>query len=347
MTAKKKSSKAKSSRSKSSSGLDTYHILCEGKKDWCGKHIERLHGEDDNLLGIGIGLKETGGLATDQLALKFFVRAKKANVSKGERLPGSNGGQPTDVVQMAPLRARGSFTQRVRPGLGGCSGCVVVSGLNYTGTLGLGIRGYGGLADKVFALSNNHVLANENRAMIGTDVIQPGSLDGGTVPDDVIGKLYDFVRLRFGTFGDPNPPVNKVDAACAEITRFGEFTREIFWAGYPKGWKTRAQVEADLAAGKTFVEKTGRTTGFTTGTLAAIDFDGWVGYDTGDAFFEDQMLINPGNFSDAGDSGSCILDADENIIGLLFAGGATHTIGNFIEDVWQELSPIDFSDPLR
>ena len=125
-TKKKKSSRARSIRSKSGSGIETYHALCEGKKDWCDKHIRRLHGEDNNLLGIGIGPKEKGGLATGQLALKFFVRAKKEHVSKGERLPSSHGGQPTDVVQMASLRARGSYTQRVRPGLGGCSGCVVV-----------------------------------------------------------------------------------------------------------------------------------------------------------------------------------------------------------------------------
>ena len=106
MAAKKKSSKARSSRSKSGSAMGTYHALCAGKKDWCDKHNERLHGEDDNLLGIGIGPKEKGGVGTGQLAVKFFVRAKKESVSKGERLPSSYRGQPTDVVQMASLRKR-------------------------------------------------------------------------------------------------------------------------------------------------------------------------------------------------------------------------------------------------
>jgi hypothetical protein len=45
-------------------------------------------------------------------------------------------------------------------------------------------------------------------------------------------------------------------------------------------------------------------------------------------------------------AGSCILDLEEHIVGLLFAGGATHTIANFIEDVWQSLAPIDVSDGL-
>lgn len=305
---------------------------------------------DDNLLGIGVGPKEEGGVATKQLALKFFVRTKrdkddmdgepllpKTVTVEGEKVV-------TDVVQMAPLRARGSFKQRVRPGLGGCSGCVVVDGLTYTGTLGLGMRGYGALADRTFILSNNHVLANENQSRIGTPVIQPGSLDGGDPASDRIGELYDYVPLRWGDMSRPDPPVNKVDAACAMLDRFGDFSREIFWAGYPKGWRTRASINDAVNAGNTGVQKTGRTTGYTTGQIAAVAFDGWVGYGTGDAYFEDQLLITPGSFSDAGDSGSCILDMDENIVGLLFAGGATHTIANYIADVWSLLPPIDFSD---
>jgi hypothetical protein len=140
--------------------------------------------------------------------------------------------------------------------------------------------------------------------------------------------------------------VNRVDAACAEIDRFGDFTREVYWIGYPKGWRSRASVAQAVADGKTDAQKTGRTTGFTTGRITDLSFDGWVGYSDGDAYFENQLLIEPGSFSAPGDSGSCILDMDENIIGLLFAGGATHTVANYIEDVWQSLAPIDFSDGL-
>ncbi len=319
----------------------------ESKAQWVEKNADRFH-EDDNLLGIGIGLKEKKGQMLDTVALKFFVRTKKKDLAKAEKLPAKFQDVATDVVQMGPLRARGPFTQRVRPGIGGCSGCVVVNTpngpLNYTGTLGLGMRGFGGLADQTFVLSNNHVLANENQASIGDAVIQPGTLDGGDPNTDRIGELFDFVRLRFGTFGQPNPPRNRVDAACARIDRFGDFTREIFWVGYPQGWRTRSSVEQAVMAGNTRVQKNGRTTGYTTGNIAAIDFDGWIGYSTGDAFFVDQMLITPGRFSAPGDSGSCILDMEENIVGLLFAGGATHTIANFIEDVWASLAPIDFSD---
>lgn len=317
------------------------------------KNVRSRLQADTNLLGVGVGLKEVKGQATKDLALKLYVRTKipDKDLSKKENLKGIVGATLIDVVQLGPLRARGRFEQRVRPGVGGCSGCVVVPGRVYTGTLGLGMRGFGGLAERTFVLSNNHVLANENRASIGDPVIQPGGLDGGDPANDTIGNLFDFVPLWMSPPppSDPTLPVlrltNRVDAACAEINAFGDFTREIFWIGYPKGWRTRQSVEQAVAQGQTQVQKTGRTTGYTMGRISDISYDGWVGgYDTGDAYFVDQILIQPGNFSAPGDSGSCIVDMDENVVGLLFAGGATHTIANYIEDVWQALAPIDFSD---
>lgn len=313
------------------------------KKD---KQIRTRMETDPNLLGVGVGPKEVNKRPTPELALKLYVRTKKpkSELSEAQLLPPKVDEAITDIVQLGPLRARGSFTKRVRPGVGGCSGCVVVRDLNYTGTLGLGMRGYGGLADRTFVLSNNHVLANENHAKIGDAVVQPGTLDGGDPANDVIGHLFDFVRLEFSPLFDPSPAVNHVDAACAEISEFGDFTREVFWIGYPKGWRTRASVQDAVVNGQIQAQKTGRTTGYTTGYITDVSFDGWVGYTDGYAYFEDQILIEPGNFSAPGDSGSCIFDMDEHAIGLLFAGGATHTIANYIEDVWQRLAPIDFSD---
>ena len=54
------------------------------------------------------------------------------------------------------------------------------------------------------------------------------------------------------------------------MDRFGDFAREIFWVGYPQGWRTRSTVEQAVMAGNTRVQKTGRTTGYTTGTIAAV-----------------------------------------------------------------------------
>ena len=62
----------------------------------------------------------------------------------------------------------------------------------------------------VYALSNNHVYANENLASIGDPVIQPGTYDGGTSPADDIGTLEDFEPIVFHPQAN-----NKIDAAIA------------------------------------------------------------------------------------------------------------------------------------
>ena len=49
----------------------------------------------------------------------------------------------------------------------------------------------------VWALSNNHVYANVNRASIGDAVIQPGDYDGGSSPADDIGTLAAYVPIDF------------------------------------------------------------------------------------------------------------------------------------------------------
>jgi hypothetical protein len=57
--------------------------------------------------------------------------------------------------------------------------------------------------------------------------------------------------------------------------------------------------------------------------------------------FEDQIVIigaNGAAFSDAGDSGSLILDRESQMaVGLLFAGSPSHTLANHIDDVLQAL----------
>ena len=48
----------------------------------------------------------------------------------------------------------------------------------------------------VLILSNNHVLANENKGKKGDAVLQPGADDGGRNPEDKVGELLRFVRLK-------------------------------------------------------------------------------------------------------------------------------------------------------
>jgi len=84
------------------------------------------------------------------------------------------------------------------------------------------------------------------------------------------------------------------------------------------------------------VQKYGRTTGWTLGTVDAVNAMIDVCYDAdcfGIARFVDQLVISPGAFSAGGDSGSLITDLDDPArpVGLLFAGSDTSTVANRID----------------
>jgi hypothetical protein len=89
------------------------------------------------------------------------------------------------------------------------------------------------------------------------------------------------------------------------------------------------------------VHKFGRTTAYRAGTIRMVSTDVTVSYETGSFVFEDQIVIvgaNGAAFSDAGDSGSLILERESQMaVGLLFAGSPSHTLANHIDDVLQAL----------
>ena len=176
---------------------------------------------------------------------------------------------------------------------------------------------------KVYALSNNHVFANQNNASIGDNVLQPGPYDGGVNPDDAIGTLADFEPIVFS-----RKARNEIDAAIALSS-----TDLLGKATPSDGYGTPNSIIAQALLGQN-VQKFGRTTGLTKGMITAINATVNVGYGTGKtARFVKQIIIEPGGFSAGGDSGSLIVTDDENLnpIGLLFAGSSTHTIANQID----------------
>jgi hypothetical protein len=85
------------------------------------------------------------------------------------------------------------------------------------------------------------------------------------------------------------------------------------------------------------VKKSGRTTGLTTGMIEQVDVSANVQYGQNQiAYFTDQLMA--GAMSQGGDSGSAILDDNNNLVGLLFAGSDNSTIFNRIENVFSALS---------
>lgn len=185
---------------------------------------------------------------------------------------------------------------------------------------GLGVPG------KYYILSNNHVLADSNRAQIGSPIVQPGPFDGGVDPADRIAVLDRFVTIQFA----PQIPLerhnNVVDAALGTVS-FQDATRDQYFSGPPRAWRRKANVAVgDL------VKKSGRTTNFTLGRIVSVDATIDVNYGTaGTARFRDQILTT--NISAGGDSGSLVSSFDNVALGLLFAGSSVVTVLNHLENV--------------
>ncbi len=281
-----------------------------------------LHGFK-NIVGVGISEKVTHGHQTGKPCVTVYVVAKvnKDEIEAEALVPEEIDGTPVDVVEIGEIHAL-PFKGRYRPAPGGVS----VGHYKITaGTLGCLAR----RANALYILSNNHVLADCNRARIGDPILQPGPIDGGKVPADVIAKLSQFVPIKFGG------PANQVDCAIAQASPklvnplnkcFGRIS------------STPLPCKRNL-----LVKKCGRTTQFTRGRITDCNFTGKVNYGTaGIALFQNQIIavsLTSQPFSAGGDSGSLIVsDVGNRPVGLLFAGSATHTIGNPISNVLKALN---------
>jgi hypothetical protein len=260
-------------------------------------------------------------------------------------------GIPTDVIQTGIFRALQDPTKRHRPAPGGVS----IGHRDITaGTLGCLVKKNG----QPVILSNNHVLANSNAAAIGDPILQPGPYDGGRFPDDHLAELQEFVPIQIiglpsdcqtatavagmlnwiaGLLGssvrlqatEQQAGENLVDAAIARPLRAEDVSGDILQIGTIQG---TAEGELGLA-----IKKSGRTTGLTTGEIQQVDVSVNVQYGEGKvALFVDQLMAGP--MSQGGDSGSAVLDNENNLVGLLFAGSDTNTIMNRIQNVFSALN---------
>ncbi len=302
---------------------------------------------EHNVVEVGIGEKIADGKPTGITAVKFLVQIKypEGQLDSGSALPKTIDGLPVDVEQVGLLRrlprassSRASSSSaaaaattmpnprtRIRPARPGCS-----VGFQFPPPATLVMAGTFGAVVKrqsdLFILSNNHVLADENRLAAGAPIFQPGLLDGGRVPQDKIAELTKFIPLRAGV-------MNKVDCAIARVTDKSLVSKDILFIGPPRG-KTTARIDM-------IVHKFGRTTSYRAGRITSVATDVNVQYETGTFTFEDQIIIvglNNQPFSAGGDSGSLILErSTQRAVGLLFAGSSTHTIANHINAVLRAL----------
>jgi hypothetical protein len=282
--------------------------------------------------GYGIGEKITAGEQLSEVVLKVYVKKKlPVNKLKGAALVPAKvkissvaPEIPTDVEEIGVVKKEANTT-RSRPAIPGYS---VGHPRVTAGTIGCVVRKTGN-ASILYILSNSHVLADEGTAAVGDAIIQPGDADDGTTAHDVIGELAEFVAFNY----DTGAYDNFVDAAIAKIKR-ADITSAIRLIGVPKGVST-------VVRRGMHIQKTGRTTDYTTGVIKDINYRLFLSYKKpgggqGRVGFRDQVLCT--RYTAGGDSGSAVLNMSKKIVGLHFAGSPSTSIFNRIAQVTSALS---------
>jgi hypothetical protein len=286
-----------------------------------------------NVVGVGVGWKLVQGRRTDKPSLRFYVDRKvpKGSIPKDSLIPPVFEGVATDVVQTGRFSVHpatiAQVRSRMRPARPGCS-----VGFRYEGAAASKVMAgtFGAVVDfegRTCILSNNHVLADENRLAPGKPIFQPGLLDGGDPAKDQIATLTRFLPLVPGN--------NTVDAAIAAADDPNDVSPIVLPSvgRLASGDPIPARVEMS-------VEKVGRTTAYTTGKVTDVTATMKVSYDMGELVFVDQILVSgvTAPFSARGDSGSLVVDMQsKQPTGLLFAGAGMYTLANPLQEVLKAL----------
>jgi hypothetical protein len=224
------------------------------------------------------------------------------------------------------------------------------------GTLGSLIEDSNG---RQYLLSNNHVLARSDQASVGDTIVQPGLIDNNCVPygdgpgTTPVGTLTGWLPL--------SSSATNADAAIAlamsgivdptgSVLEIGTRQTDGTLGAAPPGISSTAGKGETAGLGLT-VAKSGRTTGLTCASISALNLDVNIDYFTDCAetkpyltkTFTNQLAITGNQFSDAGDSGSLVVDTtNAEPVGLFFAGGTdasgvSQGVANPAPDVLSEL----------
>jgi len=227
-----------------------------------------------------------------------------------------------------------------------------------SGTLGSLIQSSSGTH---YLLSANHVLARSDQASVGETIVQPGLIDDNCTPYGQTGAAITPVGTLTGFLALKSSPTN-ADAAIAavdsgavsaagNILELGALQANGTLAAAPPGISSTGG-KGESPSLNMSVAKSGRTTGLTCAGISALNLDVSVDYYTDCAetkpyltkVYTNQIAIAGNQFSDAGDSGSLVVDsADAEPVGLFFAGGIDQSgvsegVANPVADVLNELS---------
>jgi hypothetical protein len=195
---------------------------------------------------------------------------------------------------------------------------------------------------------------------LGETIVQPGLIDDNCTPFGQtgaavtpVGTLTGFLSLKSATT-NADAAIAQVNAGAVNtsgsILELGALSNGTLAAAPPGTSSTGGKGES--ASLNMSVAKSGRTTGLTCASISAVNLDVNVSYYTDCAetkpyltkSYTNQIAISGNQFSDAGDSGSLVVDsATAEPVGLFFAGGAdasgvSEGVANPVGDVLSELS---------
>ncbi|MCG8467133.1 MAG: S1 family peptidase [Gemmatimonadetes bacterium] len=336
----------------------SFHLMPRIALDWHGNHADRpAQGRElarelqDPIAALASAMEVQSALETDLFAIAGVVGAGIGFLDAGSPVikvfvePGVDlilpqgldfGGLPVEIEPAGPftilpptagaeagdgLSPNSRFERPVPMGVStghtkstaGTIGAVVTDGSD------------------TYALSNWHVFVPGGQGRLGDELLQPGPIDGGVQPADVIGTLAAFEPVLLSPFAD-----NRIDAAIARTDQVMPRTPA---NGYGAPRSETIAAKPGLA-----VKKYGRTTGLTFGEVDAVNASINVNYGSAGSQlgrFTGQVVLCC-DMSQGGDSGSLIVahdidrdgdsgPDDRKPVALLFAGDRRLTIANPID----------------
>ncbi|MPQ43078.1 hypothetical protein [Clostridium tarantellae] len=299
--------------------------MIDYKREQCRIIIQNdyhLFLKKQNVVGLAFGYKINENLNTKEPCLKVLVKEKvpSSNLKPEDLIPEIYRGFKTDIIETGDL-SYSSLRSKNLPLQFGYS--IGPANVELVGSAGCLVKD---CCKNYYILSNSHLFSFFDTLPIGTPILHPGVKDGGIYPKDLIAILSKTVPI-ISSIGDPFI-INYVDCALAKIINPRLITKKLALIGNIKGL-CPATLELN-------VKKVGRTTSLTTGMVIALDaVIALEDFNDNKQIFVDQIITT--HMSDKGDSGSLVLDKNNNAIGLIFANSSSISILNPIKLVLDAL----------
>lgn len=271
--------------------MASFYEVIKAKEQISNKLLQRK-----DVLGVGVGYSNPSN-PKEGASIIVYSQKTTANTltvanSITTKVNGKKISVPVRVVKNESFHPNSNtlstnYSMRIRPVKAGYS----IGTPNWSGTAGIVVTN--STKNRLYVLSNNHVLNKNNQAGY-TETIQPGGADGGKTVRDRIGRLYQFVKIKKQN--------NYLDAAISIPLNNSLLSTKYAIIGNLKGHSIRYKI------GDKFI-KVGRTTGLVGGWVESINTDLKVNYGNysglGEVQFRNQTIIRSNMpISLPGDSGS-------------------------------------------